>query len=425
MNLQRARGAWALGWVLASACAAPAAGAAAPAGPVPVTMWRHETGDGEMKASADAVARFNHKQSRYRIVTETLPQGSYRQSVVAAAMTRKLPCVLDLDQPAVANFAWAGHIQPLEGALRPAGADALIPGARSHYKGRLYAVAQFDVSLALFARRSVLARHGIRLATLAQPYSSAVFRDILRTLKGAGYRFPLDLNGQWGGEWVSYAFSPWLQSAGADLIDRGSYTRVDGVLNSDTALRVLDYYQSLFTERLASRKPVDDRSFPGGRSAFHYSGSWSAPDYLKMFGADLVAMPPPDFGGGPKVGSGSWQWAVSSSCPHPEGARLFLEHLISTDEIARFSEATGMMPTSAEAATATTLYRPGGASRDFFEFARALAVPRPETPGYPMISSSFERALKDVREGADAADALDRAVEAIQQDLKRNRNYGF
>ncbi|HRD95215.1 MAG TPA: extracellular solute-binding protein [Rubrivivax sp.] len=414
---------WALGWALA--CGIAPAGATPPLAATVVTLWRHETGDSEMTASADAVVRFNQKQSRYRIVTETLPQGSYQQAVVAAAMTRKLPCVLDLDQPAVANFAWAGHIQPLEGALRPAGVDALIPGARSHYKGRLYAVAQFDVTLALFARRSVLARHGVRVATLAQPYTAAEFRDILRGLKRAGHRYPLDLNGQWGGEWVSYAFSPWLQSAGADLIDRHSFARVDGVLNSDTALKVLDYYQSLFTERLASRKPVDDQSFPSGRSVFHYTGSWSAPDYQKKFGADLVAMPPPDFGQGPKVGSGSWQWAISSSCPHPDGARLFIEHLLATDEIAGFSEATGMIPTSAAAAEATTGYRPGATNRDFFEFARALAVPRPATPGYPMISSSFERALKDVREGGDAAEALDRAVEAIQQDLKRNRNYGY
>lgn len=428
MNRLCAKSGWALGLALAYlACAgaATAASASGPTAPIAVTLWRHETGDSEMKASADAVARFNQKQSRYRIVTETLPQGSYQQSVVAAALTRKLPCVLDLDQPAVANFAWAGHIQPLEGALRPAGADTLIPGARSHYKGRLYAVAQFDVVLSLFARRSVLARHGVRVATLAQPYTATEFRDILRRLKAAGYRFPLDLNGQWGGEWVSYAFSPWLQSAGADLIDRRSYTRVDGVLNSEASLRVLDYYQSLFTERLASRKPVDDQSFPSGRSVFHYTGSWSAPDHLKAFGADLVVMPPPSFGATPKVGSGSWQWAISSSCAHPEAARLLLEHLISSDEIARFSNATGMMPTSTAAADATTRYRPGGSSRDFFEFARALAVPRPATPGYPMVSSSFERALKDVREGGDAADALDRAVEAIQQDLKRNRNYGF
>jgi multiple sugar transport system substrate-binding protein len=84
-----------------------------------------------------------------------------------------------------------------------------------------------------------------------------------------------------------------------------------------------------------------------------------------------------------------------------------------------------MIPTSEAAAAITTLFRPGGTYRQFFDFARALALPRPETPGYPMISSSFERAIKEVREGVDASDALDRAVEAIQQDLKRNRNYGF
>lgn len=420
MILLRARCACALSLALVCGSAWPGANP-----PTVITMWRHETGDSEMSASAAAVARFNQKQSRYRIVTETLPQGSYQQSVVAAALTRKLPCTLDLDQPTVANFAWAGHIQPLEGALRPAGVEALIPGARSHYKGRLYAVAQFDVALALFARKSVLARHGVRLATLTQPYTAEEFRDILRRLRGAGYRFPLDLNGQWGGEWVSYAFSPWLQSAGTDLIDRNTYTRVDGVLNSDIALRVLDYYQSLFVERLASRRPVDDQSFPSGRSVFHYTGSWSAADHRKKMGDDLVVMPPPDFGRGPKVGSGSWQWAISSTCPHPEGARQLIEHLISAEEVARFSNATGMIPTRADAAEMTTGYRAGGSSRDFFDFARALAVPRPETPAYPMISSSFERAMKDVREGGDAADALDRAVEAIQQDLRRNRNYGF
>lgn len=407
------------------AIAAALAGSPVEAAPVDVMIWRHETGDSEMQASADAVARFNAKQDRYRIVTETLPQGSYQQAVVAAALTRRLPCVLDLDQPLVANFAWAGHLQPLEGVARPVGVDDLIAGGRSRYKEKLYAVGQFDVVLALFARKSVLQRFGVRLATLDRPYSAAEFRDILRRLKAAGLRYPLDLNAQWGGEWVSYAFSPWLQSAGTDLIDRVTYTRVDGLLNSEAALKVADYYQSLFVERLASRRPVDDQAFPSGRAVFQYTGSWSAPEYRKKFGDDLVALPPPSFGASPKVGAGSWQWAISSTCAQVQGARLFLEHLISSEEIARFSQATGLMPTSASAADATTVYRTGGSGRAFFEFARAYAVPRPETPAYPMISSSFERALKEVREGADAADALDRAVEAIQQDLKRNRNYGY
>ena len=398
---------------------------AAVAAPIDIKIWRHETGDSEMKPSAAAVERFNRMQSMYRIVTETLPQGSYQQAVVAAAMTKKLPCVLDLDQPTVPNFAWAGHIQPLEGALRPAGAEALIPGGRSLYKGKLYAVGQFDVALALFARKSVLAKHGVRQATLAQPYTANEFRDILRRLKREGFAYPLDLNAQLTGEWLAYAFAPWLQSAGTDLIDRNSFTVVDGVLNSDAALAVVDYYRTLFDERLASRRPVDDRSFPSGRAAFHYTGSWSASEYRAMFGDDLVAMPPPAFGERPRIGAGSWQWAVSSSCPHTEGARMFLEHLISTQEIAAFADATGLMPTSEPAADATVQYRKGAFARDFFEIARAFAVVRPETPGYPMISSSFERAMKEAREGVDSADALDRAVEAIQQDLKRNRNYGF
>ena len=399
--------------------------AIASAAPIDIKIWRHETDDKEMKASAATVERFNRKQSAWRIVTETLPQGSYQQAVVAAAMTSKLPCVLDLDQPTVPNFAWAGHIQPLEGPLRPAGVDALIPGGRSTYKRKLYAVGQFDVALALFARKSVLARHGVRLATLAQPYTADEFRDILRRLKRAGYAYPLDLNMQLSGEWLAYGFSPWLQSAGTDLIDRKSFTVVDGVLNSDAAVAVVDYFRSLFEERLASRKPADDQSFPSGRAAFHYTGSWSATLYRQKFGDDLVALPPPAFGARPRIGAGSWQWAVASTCPHTQGARMFLEHLITPQEIAAFADATGLMPTSQAAADATTLFREGAFGRAFFEFAREFAVLRPETPGYPTISSAFERALKEAREGVDSAEALDRAVEAVQQDLRRNRNYGF
>jgi multiple sugar transport system substrate-binding protein len=66
-------------------------------------------------------------------------------------------------------------------------------------------------------------------------------------------------------------------------------------------------------------------------------------------------------------------------------------------EIAAFADATGLMPTSEAAADATVAYRKGAFGRAFFESARAFAVLRPETPGYPMISSAFERALKEAR----------------------------
>ena len=201
--------------------------------PVQVKLWRHDTGDAEMVASRAAVARFNASQNKWRVVVDTMPQGSYTESITAASLVGQLPCVIAIDQPTVPNFAWAGHVRPLDTLLPQAALAQLLPGGRGTYKGQLYSVGQFDVVLALFSRRSKLASLGVRVATMEQPYSASEFHDILVKVKQArAYRFPLDLNGRARNEWFSYAFSPWLQSAGTDLIDRDGYVRVDGVLNS-------------------------------------------------------------------------------------------------------------------------------------------------------------------------------------------------
>jgi multiple sugar transport system substrate-binding protein len=333
---------------------------------------------------------------------------------------------MTIDQPAVPNFAWAGSIRPLDRLLPAAVVQPLLPGGRGTYQGRLYSVGQFDVVLALFARRSGLKAEGVRVATIEQPYSARELYDILRKVKRSGhYRYPLDLNGKATGEWFSYAFSPWLESAGADLIDRGNYVRVDGVLNSDAAVAVARYYGRLFKDRLAERNPADEKSFEQGRSLIQYTGSWKARDYGERFGADLVVMPPPDFGHGPRVGAASWQWAVSSSCPYPAGAAAFLAHVLSAQEMAGFSRMTGLVPVTADAAALTDHYRPGGDWRIYFDFAARYARPRPATPGYPAISAAFEKAMADLRAGKDAAEAMDEAVETIEHDIARNGGYGF
>lgn len=396
------------------------------AAPVEIRVWRHDTGDADMAAGKAAVDRFNRAQDHWKVVVEAIPQGSYTESITAAAMVGQLPCVIAMDQPTVPNFAWAGHLRPLDGLLPADALAKLMEGGRGTYRGKLYSVGQFDVALALYSRRSQLAALGVRVATIDQPYSAAEFHDILGKAKLSGrYRFPLDLNGRFKGEWVSYAFAPWLQSAGADLIDRSNYLRVDGVLNSDAAIGVGRYYGRLFKDRLAERHPADEKAFEQGRALFHYTGSWKAREYGEQFGADLVVMPPPDFGHGPKIGAASWQWGITRSCRQPEAAAAFLAHLISTPELAAASDMTGLVPVSAESAALTQHYRPGGDWRIYFEFARRYAVPRPATPAYPAMSSAFEQALNDIRSGKDAAEALDQAVEATEHNLARNNGYGF
>jgi multiple sugar transport system substrate-binding protein len=400
--------------------------AACAAAPVEVKVWRHDTGDAEMAASRAMVERFNRSQAKWKAVVEAIPQGSYTESITAASLVGQLPCVITIDQPTVPNFAWAGNVRSLDELLPRASIDQLLPGGRGTYKGKLYSVGQFDVVLALFARRSQLQSLGVRVATVEQPYTARELHDILLQVKRSGrYRFPLDLNGKAKGEWVSYAFSPWLQSAGADLIDRADYLRVDGVLNSDAALGVARYYARLFKDKLAERNPADDRAFEQGRTLIQYSGSWRAREYAERFGDDLVVMPPPDFGRGPKAGAASWQWAVTRSCPHPAGAAAFLAHVLSAPEMAEMSRQTGLIPVTEASAALTEHYRAGGAWRIYFDFAARYAVPRPATPAYPAISSAIDKAMSDLRDGKDPAEALDEAVEAIERDIARNKGYGF
>lgn len=398
----------------------------AQAAPAEIKLWRHDTGDLEMAAGKAAVERFNRSQSRWKVTVEAIPQGSYTESITAASMVGQLPCVIAMDQPIVPNFAWAGHVRPLD-KLLPADAVArLLEGGRGTYKGQLYSVGQLDVVLVLFARRSQLAALGMRTATMEQPYTAAEFHDLLAQARRSGrFRFPLDLNARFKGEWYSYAFSPWLQSAGTDLIDRASYVRVDGVLNSDAAVGVGRYYGRLFKDKLAERNPADDKAFEQGRVLFHYTGSWKAHEYSERFGSDLVVMPPPDFGHGPKVGAASWQWGITRSCKQPEGAAALLAHLISPKEIAAASRTTGLVPVSAEGAALTEHYRPGGDWRMYFEFARRYAVARPASPAYPALSSAFEKAMADIRSGKDAAEALDQAVDAMEHNIARNNGYGY
>lgn len=394
--------------------------------PADVRLWRHETDPVELAQSLDAIERFNAQQDRWRINVETLPQLTYTSAITASALAGQLPCVLTLDQPVVPNFAWSGHLRRVDDLLRPGPLSALSDGAKGTYKGHIYSVGQFDAALVLFANRSDLERYDIRIATMESPYSADEFIGILRSIKRESPGiFPLDLNSRSDGEWLPYAFSPWIQSAGGDLIDRASYLSADGHINGRAAVKVAEWYQALFEERLTEQKVVDNQSLIQGRSVFHYSGSWEVVRYDRQFGDDLVIMPPPDFGNGPRIGAGSWHWGVSATCEHLEAATEFLEFMLTPEEIAAVSDARALIPTTAAAAALSSNYYPGSPFRVMYEFAREYAVKRPETPGYPKISAAYEKAMLDIKYGKDVRDALDVAADAIDYDIKRNLGYGF
>src|SRR5690554_2556313 len=86
--------------------------------PTTISLWRHTSDtQAELDESIRQIEAFNDSQDEYEVVFEQLPQESYTDSVTAASLAGTLPCVLDFDGPTVPNFAWAGHIQPIDDYL--------------------------------------------------------------------------------------------------------------------------------------------------------------------------------------------------------------------------------------------------------------------------------------------------------------------
>ncbi len=397
--------------------------------PTELSLWYHGAGNEvEREILLGIIADFNASQSDWSVVLEEFPQISYNESITAAALAGDLPDIIDVDGPVMPNWAWSGYMAPLnlpEGAL-----DNFLPGAIGMWDGEVYSVGLWDAAVAMFARRSVLEANGIRIPSLDEPWTLEEFDAALLTLQGTGeFEFALDLGTAWTGEWYPYAFSPLLQSFGADLIDRETYLSAEGVLNGEEAVAFGEWWQSLFERGLAPGTSQDgadrDTGFIDGKYALSWNGNWAALAALEAFGDDLLFLPAPDFGGGSTIGAASWQFGVSANSEHQDGANAFIAFAIQDKYLAAFSNGIGLIPATATAAAMTENYAEGGPMAVFFELSAQQALIRPPTPGYVVMALVFEKALADIANGADVQDTLDSAVDEIEADIEANSGYGF
>ena len=391
-----------------------------------LSMWYHGAGNPEEKKLITGIINdFNASQKEWKVALQQFPQEAYNTSVVAAAVAGKLPDILDVDGPIMPNWAWSKYMQPLQ---LPAGAiDKFLPGTIGRWNGKVYSVGLWDAACAIFARKSVLQSHNIRIPTLDKPWTKAEFDAALVTLKKDGkFQDPIDLGLAWKGEWYSYAFGPFLQSHGGDLLNV-SVPKSNGVLNGPAGVEFGNWWQSLFTRKLTPGTSQDgadrETGFLDGKYAMQWNGNWAALPAVKKFGDDLVFLPAPDFGKGPKIGAASWQFGVSATTKHAKGANAFIAFALKDKYLAAFSDGIGLIPSTPAAAAMTKNYVKGGPMEVFFALSARQATLRASTPGYAAASGEFEKALSDIANGGKVADALDNAADAIDTDLKKNNNY--
>ncbi|MEO0990666.1 MAG: sugar ABC transporter substrate-binding protein, partial [Pseudomonadota bacterium] len=277
------------GVTLAAFAALSFAGAAA--AQTELSLWYHGAGSANAEEALinELVAEFNASQSDWTVVLETFPQLAYNDAVGAAALAGELPDILDVDGPVMPNWAWANYMQPL--GIDEAKLEGYLPGPIGRWNGEVYSVGLWDAAVALTTRRSTLEKYDIRVPTLDAPWTLDEFNGALETLAASGdFEYPLDLGMAWKGEWYPYAFSPFLQSFGGDIVDRDTYDTAEGVLNGDAAIEFGEWWQGLFENNLVPGTSQDaadrETGLLEGKYAMSWNGNWAAPPVVDEFGED-------------------------------------------------------------------------------------------------------------------------------------------
>ena len=423
--------------LLASACASDSQRATRDAtcdgkvsGTTYLTAWFHasESDSTERQTIVHQVAAFNASQAQVRVKLITLPIGEYADLVRSAAQSGNLPDILDFDGPYLYNYAWSGKLKPIDSCI-PAGVRSdLLPSIRQQgrYGGRTWGVGTFDSGLALYVRRSVLQRAGIRIpATAAQAWTAEEFTGILQRLRQAGYRQPLDLRlANATGEWSTFGFAPAIWSAGGDLINRSGYRTANGYLNGAPAVRSLTTIRSWVKAGYVDPNE-DERAFEDGRTPISWASHTTFADYTKAFPGDVQLVPLPRFGPRPAAGMGSWQWGITAGAADGDAAWRFIGFLLHPREIVRMTDANGGIPATESAVRRSPRFAPGGPEHLFVtQLETGIARPRPQTPAYPELTAAFATAFEAiVVDGRPVQATLDRAARAVDQAITERKYY--
>jgi multiple sugar transport system substrate-binding protein len=376
-----------------------------------------------------SVAAFEKAQDEYTIDVVPIAPETYADRIIGSAQSGTLPCALEFDGPYLYNFVWSGYLQPIDRFVSADLKADLLPSviAQATYNGQLYSVGQFEAGMMIYGNRKYLEAADIRIATFEEPWNLTEFEEALDKLTALPQvEHAIDMKVNYGrGEFYTYGFAPILQSFGGDLIDRSNYQQASGVLDGAKSVEAMERFQSWFQKGWASKSTTkDDAFYTTKKAALAWVGTWMYKPHSEGLGDDLVVMPLPDFGTGPKTTMGNWAWSITNNCLDPVGAWTFIEFLLSSEEMLRMTNQSGGPPSRRSVLAQSKLYsKTGPLYLVWQQLDSDRIVPRPITPAYATISRVFAEAVGNIINGADVKSELSRAAEEIDQDIRAHKGY--
>ena len=396
-----------------------------------LSIWVHSIEDTEEgQAYRESVESFNEAyDGTYFADIEFIPRndsgGGYSDKINASVMAGGLPDVLTVDGPNVAAYASNGIIQPLA-ELTEEEESIYLPSIieQGTYNDQLYALGVMESSVGLYYNKEILEEAGIEVPDADHPWTWTEFLAILDQLKPLmdemdGY--PLDMTFPVG-ETSIYYFAPFVWSGGGDLVSEDGLT-VDGYFNSQQSVDAMNYFRTIVEKGYMSEAPID-KLFESGRAVFKFDGAWevntiygSYPDIELGVAPYIVS---DDWQGEKYTPTGSWAFAASSETENIEGATELVKWMSGVESGIRIWDMTKSFPSTYEAFENIDVFQTDENYSALYDQLSNYGHPRPKTPVYPQVSTSFQEVLESVALGGkDAQSELDKSVERINGKLER------
>ncbi|WP_225102845.1 sugar ABC transporter substrate-binding protein [Streptomyces sp. CoH27] len=241
------------------------------------------------------------KSAGVRVEQTSVPGASLIPKVLQQASSRTLPDLLMLDNPDLQQIAQSGALTPLgQYGIDSSGFAKGILSAGT-YDGKVYGLAPYVSTIALFYNKDMLAKAGVSVPRTWDELKTAA----ARLTRPGRYGMAVDANATFEGTWQ---FLPFLWSNGGDekRLDTPQAARalqlwVDLVKSGSMSKSVLNWTQA----------DVHDQ-FVAGRTAMMINGPWRIPalNKDKNLHWGVAPIPVPRTGQTPVTPLGGEVWTV-------------------------------------------------------------------------------------------------------------------
>ncbi len=378
----------------------------------------------------DVIAAFEKANPGVKVQSQNVPFDQLNPQIQARMGAGDTSVdVYTVDEPRVPAYAHRNFLRdltPLRAEIEAAAAPAPIAG--TSYQGKLWTLPFWTTSQFLFYNVDLLKKAGLPNPS-ADPAKRLTWDqqlDLARTAQKAGakFGFAFDQNDRF------YELQPLYESRGYGHGLTGDRLLTPAI-TTDGWVKTTEWYRDLYASGLAPRGVTYEQMpalFSSGQVAYMVAGVWHARVFRLAKDLNFGIAPMPYFAGGkPVTPTGSWTIGINPKSVKQDAALKFAKYLTLDGEGALLASTIAPQPPANKAAFAAYLKRETDAGgENTAPFAQIIshelantAVSRPRSIGYVAYEEIMNRMFSDIRNGAEAKPALERAEAALKVAFSR------